>query len=327
MTKKFTDEEIIEAIDSNPTLFAAAESLGLNIRGLNRRRRSIEKKHGIEINPGPLSVEELQDIQASRKARITVEKETCQAVVFSDAHYYPQIVSTAHMAMLEVIDGIQPDFIIANGDLFDGGGIGRHARINWEEVPSPADEIHALQARLGEIEAVAGDAEMFYPLGNHDSRFETFVANKCPELREVYGVHLKDHIGECWQPCWSVWLNDATIKHRWKGGIHAARTNAEKARRSFITGHTHQMTGVQIPVWGMDWVWGIETGTLAEPFGPQFEAYTEDNPRHWTSGFIVLTWVNGHLCQPEMVRTVGKGKYEFRRAIHEIGSDKKRRKR
>lgn len=326
MPKYFSDEEVIQAIDTHPNLTVAAQALGMSLRNLNKRRRSLEKTQGIELVAGALTHQELQEIEASRKARITLEKDTCQAVVFSDAHYWPGLVSTAHAAMLEVIHEIQPDFIIGNGDLFDGASMSRHAKINWEETPSAADEVMALQARLGEIESVSGDAEMFYTLGNHDARFESFVANNCPELKEVYGVHLKDHVGECWQPCWAVWLNEMTIKHRWKGGVNAARNNAEKSRRHFVTGHTHQMTAVQIPVWGMDELWGCETGTLSEPFGPQYEAYTEDNPRHWTSGFMVFTWINGHLCQPEMARTVGRGQYEFRREIRELGSSRRKAK-
>ncbi len=33
--------------------------------------------------------------------------------------------------------------------------------------------------------------------------------------------------------------------------------------------------------------YGIETGTLADPHGPQFR-YTENNPRDWHPGFLIM---------------------------------------
>jgi hypothetical protein len=46
--------------------------------------------------------------------------------------------------------------------------------------------------------------------------------------------------------------------------------------------------------------YGVDTGCLADPYGPQFE-YTEDNPRNWRSGFAVLRFHEGKLLQPQLV--------------------------
>ena len=40
---------------------------------------------------------------------------------------------------------------------------------------------------------------------------------------------------------------------------------------------------------------------LADPNGPQFMDYTEDNPKNWRSGFALLTIVKGRLLWPELV--------------------------
>jgi hypothetical protein len=54
----------------------------------------------------------------------------------------------------------------------------------------------------------------------------------------------------------------------------------------------------------------VDTGTLAEPYGPQF-GYTEANPVNWCSGFAVLTYKDGKLLPPELCEVI-EGKAYFR---------------
>ncbi len=71
-------------------------------------------------------------------------------------------------------------------------------------------------------------------------------------------------------PCWRVIVNgNVHIKHRFKGGIHAARNNTLNAGESIVTGHLHRLQATPLTDYtGLRW--GIETGTLAEPCGDQF---------------------------------------------------------
>lgn len=328
MGEHLTDEEFMEIWDSVSGAAEFAQVTGYKERSIHRRRQKIQEKHGLELNVGKLSPDQIQEIKANRKARIRKEIKNGTVVVFGDAHYWPQLISTAHLALLDVLKEIQPELVIANGDIFDGASQSRHSRINWEEVPGTAPEIWACQARMAEIEEATPNAERVWNLGNHCARFESYIASNAPELAKVHGVHLKDHFPN-WEPGWSVVINEdshfpMTIKHRWKGGINAARNNALNARRSFGTGHTHQMGAVPITAYENDTIFGVEFGTLAEPFGPQFEAYTEDGPRNWISGFGVLTWKDGHLLWPEFCRVVGHGKYEFRGEVRAVGDSSSR---
>ena len=56
---------------------------------------------------------------------------------------------------------------------------------------------------------------------------------------------------------------------------------------------------------------GVDTGTLSEPYLPQFQ-YVEDNPVNWRSGFVVLTFIDGELQWPEVVNVVREGVVGFR---------------
>jgi hypothetical protein len=51
---------------------------------------------------------------------------------------------------------------------------------------------------------------------------------------------------------------------------------------------------------------------MAEPKGPQF-TYVEAGPLNWASGFVVLTYREGRLLEPEIV-AVDAGRAWFRGA-------------
>ena len=138
-----------------------------------------------------------------------------------------------------------------------------------------------------------------------------------PEYARVHGVHLRDHF-PWWLPCWSVWLGeDTVVKHRYRGGIHATHANTLNSGKSIITGHLHSLKITPYTDYNGT-RWGVDTGSLADVYGPQFNDYLEDNPRNWRSGFIVLTFHKGRLLWPEQVHVIGEGLVEFRGQIHEV---------
>ena len=238
-------------------------------------------------------------------------------LIGSDSHYWPGIITTAHRAFVKFCRDIKPAIIIKNGDELDFPGISRHAAIGWEERPQVVDEIECAKERLAEIEDASKNSRLYWPLGNHDARFETRLASVAPEYAKVNGVHLKDHFPR-WKPCWSVWLNDDTVvKHRFKGGIHATHNNTLWSGKNIITGHLHSLKVTPFNDYnGIRW--GVDSGTMAEPYGPQFENYTEESPLNWRSGFIVLTFHKGKLLWPEIVYVRGDGEIDFRGKVEKV---------
>ena len=251
--------------------------------------------------------------------RLRFPIDTGMVIICSDGHYWPGPAPTAHRALCHFAKKLKPAAVIFNGDAFDGATAGRHPRINWEKRPALVDELHACQERMRELEVAARKSELFWTLGNHDARFETYIANKLPEYELVKGVHLKDHFSPRWRPCWSVVVgpntralspNHIVVKHRYKGGLHASTTNLRDSGTSMATGHTHALevravsdyTGTKF---------GINTGMLADPQGEQFE-YLEDVPRNWRAGFVVCTYSNGKLLWPEIVAVVDKTNVSWR---------------
>jgi predicted MPP superfamily phosphohydrolase len=223
------------------------------------------------------------------------------AVIFvaSDCHYWPDEVSTAHIAFVKLIKKHKPDIVVINGDAFDGASISRYPKSGYDtfKMPSVKEELEAVSDRLGEIEKVAGNAKLVFTMGNHDMRFENKLANQAPEFQGVPGFSLKEHFPR-WLFCMSMMVNkNLMIKHRYANGLHATYNNTMKAGVSMVTGHLHRLQATIVSDYNGT-RWGIDTGTLCETDGDQM-SYAEGNPSNHCSGFAVLTIVNGRLIQPE----------------------------
>jgi hypothetical protein len=317
-----SDGQIISVIENSASMAEASRQLGINVSALYKRRKRIEAKVK-EPMKGPNDNHQMKTrLEATthpKAQNLGILNGT--VIVFSDAHFWPGIHTTAYRGLLWAIKELQPKAVIANGDIFDGAGISRHPRIGWAKAPTVMQELKACTLAMGEIEEAAKKArhnvKLIWPLGNHDARFETFLAANAPQYEHVKGFSLRDHFPD-WEPCWSVWLNDSTIvKHRFKGGIHATHNNTMWSGKNIITGHLHSLKVT--PFTDYNGVrYGIDTGTLAEPYGPQFEDYTEQGPLNWRSGFAVLTFSNGKLLLPELATTHGPDSLEFRGRVIDV---------
>lgn len=308
------DEEFIKLFTTiGPT--RTAQKLGIHVRKVFERRRTLEAKLGSAIpNPrgnryskvgAPVEV-----IHSSHKARLQQTVKDGVVLVGSDHHYWPGDPSTAHRAFVHFVNEFKPKIVVANGDVLDGSTISRHPPIGWESRPSLAEEVEACKERLSEMEKASKNSLFVWTLGNHDARFETRLATVAPEYAKVHGVHLKDHFPR-WSPCWALWVNDVVIKHRQANGIHAVYNNALRAGKTMVTGHLHSL---KVTPW-TDYTgtrYGVDTGCIADTFGPQFNDYMEDGPRNWRAGFVVLTFIKHRLMWPEVVAVVDENHVEFR---------------
>jgi len=316
-----TTEEFLKLWKTHGNAPGVARVLGIATRAVFTRRADIEARLGIKLTSERAESPAKKLIKG---ARIEKHISNGRVVVFSDAHYHPGIKSTAHRALLKLIPRFKPVAIVNNGDAFDGASISRYPRIGWDSRPKVLDEIKAVKDRLDEIEAIRGHADLIWPLGNHDARFETWLAANAPQYEGLPGFHLKDHF-PLWTPCWRLDINPETdswviIKHRGKGGIHATRNNVVNSGAvTMVTGHLHQLKVTGFSTARKHPAWGVDTGTLADVEGPQFSDYTEDSAHlDWRSGFAVLTFVDGRLLTPELIRVVEEGLVDFRGELIEV---------
>lgn len=289
-----------------------ARRLGITKGAVFERRERIEKRTGMSITvPDPVRGTR---IEVNHPGKLDACVTDGVVLVASDAHYWPGIVTTAHRAFVRFCKELKPKIVVMNGDVLDGATVSRHPPIGWENRPSLIGEIEACKDRLGEITTAAGKALRFWPCGNHDARFSTRLALAAPEYAKIHGVALNDHFPD-WQSCWMLCVNDdVVIKHRHKGGIHSAHNSTLWAGKTTICGHLHSLKVTPFTDYNGT-RWGVDTGTLAEPYSEPFANYTELNPVNWRSGFIVLTFRAGRLMWPEVVHVLDEQSVEFRGEI------------
>ena len=316
MPKLTNDDEFLELWGRFKSPSKVAKYLKIDVRSVHTRRRAIEARYGIALQSvlkypqGGEATEkgnranELAVERAMKYERdMAVDVQDGVILIASDAHYWPGIVTTAHKAFCKLAKEVSPKIVILNGDVLDGARISRHARIMWEKQPTVKDEIAAVQDRVAEVERAAGRAKLIRTIGNHDARFENYLSTRIGEFEEMTGMTLLDYLPR-WRAGWCVHINQNTdgwlaIRHRpVSGGIHAAYNSVLRSGTHYAHGHLHKL---QVTPWG-DYRgrrYGIDTGTLAEPTGPQFN-YTEAAPLNWASGFVVLTYHRGRLLPPEI---------------------------
>lgn len=310
-----TDQQFIAAWNTHRSSPRMAKATGISVQCVTSRRRRIEKRYGMT-----LTTEDHYGRESTLgyKPALVVSRNEIKlydgiALAFSDAHYWPGEPSTSHKALLKIAKRLKPRVVIANGDVFDGASISRHDKHGWEKLPSVMAELTAVKTRMSEVERAAPGAILLRTRGNHDARYERFLSMNVPEYRGVGGFSLTDHLPK-WQESWSVLLNGNTmVKHRWHNGVHAAYNNVMKSGLNIVTGHLHALQSRPYTDYNGT-RYGVDTGTLADPNGPQFE-YAEDNPKNHREGFVVLTFKKGKLLPPELVEVVDGVAYFQGRAV------------
>lgn len=316
---KVSEEEFIELWRVHKSAAKIAKVLGTATEAVYGRRRSIQNRRGIKLESVDVRAKYYEHLHTAHlhKHRHMLGIENGVVLVFSDAHFWPGIRTTAFKGLLWAIKELKPKAIINNGDAFDGASISRHPRIGWDTKPSVIQELKACEAALSEIEEAAGKVKLVWSLGNHDARFENRLANTVPEFMHTKGFKLNDHFPN-WISCWSCWpTEDVVVKHRYKNGIHATHNNTVSSGKSIVTGHLHSLKVTPWTDYGGS-RYGVDTGTLADTSGPQFVDYLEDGPTNWRSGFAVLTFHNGQLLWPEVVHKFAEGQIEFRGKVIDV---------
>lgn len=318
MAAKYTDEEFASVwnrVGGSPT--AVSEVSGLNIRTVLRRRANLAK-NGIVLTTIPINTQAegasnygWQDAGRAYKRQNNHTIDDGHVIVFSDAHFWPnQPKSVSHLALLNLIANLKPKIVVANGDIFDGARVTRHEPMGWAKLPTVKEELDICDEYLHEIRLAADPkrCEFFWNVGNHDARFDRMLASNASEYEGLID-RLEDRF-EGWDFAWSLSLNDSVmIKHRHHNGVHGAYNNTLKSGRSIVTGHLHRLL---VTPWA-DYNgrrWGVDTGTLSNPLGPQFD-YGENNATPHTSGFAVLTFRDGKMVPPELCEVLN-GKAWFR---------------
>ncbi|HEY6018725.1 MAG TPA: metallophosphoesterase [Candidatus Paceibacterota bacterium] len=310
---KHSDEEFMAVWKKYGSPTRVAQELGLNVRSVHTRRRAIEAKNKAKIDTwNDTSTRRI--VIKKDEGRIDIDVENGVVIVFSDAHFWPNVRTTAFRALLALIKELKPVAVLNNGDAFDGATVSRWPDISWmdrQKKPTVIDELNAVKDRLGEIEAV-WKCIWAWMLGNHDARYEAKLAAVAPEFEGVPGFTLKEHFPS-WRPCWTFWINgNVRVNHFYHTGIHDTHNNLLKGQVHSVTGHTHSL---KVSEWTNamgETIYGVNTGTLANSLDQHNVDYQHGLHGNHRSGFAVLTFRNGRLLRPELVSVWDEDTFEFR---------------
>ena len=238
---------------------------------------------------------------------VSIVEPSTRWIVGSDLHVWSGDPTIIFKAFCKVARDLKVDGIVMNGDIIDGARVSRHPQIKGSAAPKIHQEIETAKEWFKLLPIAK---HQLWSVGNHDIRIDSYIVNNANELEGMVPA-LQDHFKD-WKFSYAFDVNGTEIRHRFRGGIHAGWNNALHSGVSMVTGHTHQLQVTAMRD-RKGTRWGIETGTLADPFGPQFE-YSEGTPSRSQMGFVVLTFdEQGTMLPPEICEMIG-GRPVFRGA-------------
>lgn len=308
------DTEFFQAYSTSRSHQEVKDKLSIDDhRNYLRRIKRYETRNGplpsFAVQNSPIPIEQ---------SHLNIQEFSGTLVVFSDAHFRESAPSDAFLILLQLCEKLKPEYIVNNGDAFDGASVSRFPRLGWEPVPSVLEELKSTKSALEKIKNASPGSKPLWFIGNHEQRLSNYLSNNAAMFEGMEGFKIEDHFKD-WPFYISASLNDILIiKHRVYSGMHASYNNTLKSGMSIVTGHTHRLNirpfsdyrGVR---------YGIETGTLARPYGPQFN-FMESNTRDWQEGFVVIT-IKENQIYPELVPVVD-GKAFFRGELFKSGRDR-----
>jgi predicted MPP superfamily phosphohydrolase len=169
------------------------------------------------------------------------EDDVEMVVCFSDVHI-PNHDPKALNVVMEFIADQQPDRIVLNGDLADMESASLH-----EGDPSDRkvrEEIDEVNLFLDELQRIAPNATIHYNTGNHETRYERYVAARAPHLRGLTSLEEQLHLDERG----ITYLNYGDVYFVGKLGFtHGVyhndfftKNHLVKYGTSLVLGHTHR---------------------------------------------------------------------------------------
>ena len=235
----------------------------------------------------------------------TIDAPGTKWIIGSDLHVWDGDPTLIYKAFVKIAKALKVDGIIMNGDVIDGARISRHPSIRSSKAPKIEKEIDTAKKWLRLLPNVK---YKLWTLGNHDIRIDNYIAANASEL-DGYILSLHEHFTD-WDFSFAFDINGTEVRHRFRAGIHSGYNNALHSGINIITGHTHQLqvTAMRDRRGSR---WGVETGMMADPAGPQFQ-YSEGTPSRSQQGFAVISFdEDGTMFPPELCEMIN-GRPVFR---------------
>jgi predicted phosphodiesterase len=182
--------------------------------------------------------------------------------------------------------------VVLLGDFMDVEALSEHG--GNPQPPSLLEEVRPTKRALQQLRATLPDTDIEYLAGNHEYRFDRWVANHakqlhgCVSLTELLGLK---ELGIRWHEYGKVFkVGKLNLVHGFWGGDHHAKKHLMEFGSSLLYGHLHRP---QVYTRGL--VDGTVHGAFAMPTMAQLQAqYLHNKPSGWMLGFgLVWSLPNG----------------------------------
>lgn len=217
-------------------------------------------------------------------------------IIGSDIHI-PFQDDKAVDAFCNYCKSVSPEIIVLNGDVLDFYKLSRFVK---GEGRNPYEEITQCQDLLKRIKKDCPNSLIYYVIGNHETRLETYVLTNAPHLaslvEDVFTIIKTKEIGVI--GCSELLINDSFICTHGKllgnkAGLSAMK-EIEKHYMSGASGHTHRLAKFITRKARRKFFW-LETGCLCD-LNPE---YVQDPD--WCQGFAEIRIENGKAKKAEVI--------------------------
>lgn len=120
----------------------------------------------------------------SKKAKKSPSKVETM-VVLSDVHV-PENDKAATSVALQIIEDLQPDFCLLNGDILELKSCSMHG--GEVDVPKLKKELEVGAEFIESLREAAPDMGIWYNEGNHETRAERLIATNAPALEGIFSI-------------------------------------------------------------------------------------------------------------------------------------------
>jgi predicted phosphodiesterase len=246
-----------QIVQENPSLFEQTHKDIEKVRLVIRRRRGAsgvkESKYAIdeyireEMKPSEYMKQFMGKAVEPKERSWNLPKEHRKVLVLSDLHIPYHNVDAIYTALdYGVSEGI--DGIYLNGDIIDLAKISRWMKD--PKVPSPQVEIDMVKDFLIGITGIG--VPVYYKMGNHEDRWNTYLLQNAPELHDLDALQIKsildlDELGiELIDSKQISSFGKLLVIHGHEFGestfspVNPARGIFLRAKTSVLAGHNHQ---------------------------------------------------------------------------------------
>lgn len=213
-------------------------------------------------------------------------------------------------AFLTFLTYFQPHTLVLNGDIIDNYELSRFPKHpTLQKGMSFREEVEVARKILRRIRKILPNARIILPYGNHEMRFEKYIAANAEALAGVFSLSqalgLKElrieevakDLNENWIDYRGLLIGHFSKYSKWSG--YTAKNLMDELGRSFVQSHIHR-NGMHVRTYLGRICYGIEVGCMADPHA----VYAERT--HWSHGFLVL-YFWGNEFYPELIPVMDHG--------------------